>query len=163
MWCRAGGGGNLPDVSLKLMLNYCGFGQVIELGEYESIEFEGGRIIGAPFYGEHADLDIRSKLAFGVQMHDVNCLFFADSNPPMAEFYAPLKKLMPRIDCLFLGMECVGAPATWLYGPLLQKMLTRGETSRAASTDANAAKALEMHRYFDPERIFVYAMGRKPG
>jgi L-ascorbate metabolism protein UlaG (beta-lactamase superfamily) len=156
------GGGHLPDVSLKLMLNHCGFDQVIELGEYDTIDFEGGRIIGAPFYGEHADLDIRSKLAFGVQMHDVNCLFFADSNPPMAEFYEPLKKMMPRIDCLFLGMECVGAPATWLYGPLLQKMLTRGEDQSRRLDGCDAARALEMHRFFDPEYIFVYAMGAEP-
>ncbi|MGO1000207.1 MBL fold metallo-hydrolase [Lysobacter sp. CA196] len=156
------GGGHLPDVSLKLMLHYCGFERVIELGEYETIEFEHGRIVGAPFYGEHADLDIRSKLAFGVQMHEANCLFFADSNPPVPEFYAPLKKLMPRIDCLFLGMECVGAPATWLYGPLLQKMLTRGEDQSRRLDGCDAAKALEMHRYFEPERIFVYAMGAEP-
>jgi len=156
------GGGHLPDVSLKLMLNHCGFDSVIELGEYETVEFENGRIVGAPFYGEHADLDIRSKLAFGVQMHDVNCLFFADSNPPMAEFYEPLKRMMPKIDCLFLGMECVGAPATWLYGPLLQKMLTRGEDQSRRLDGCDAAKALEMHRFFDPEHIFVYAMGAEP-
>ena len=156
------GGGHLPDVSLKLMLNHCGFDDVIELGEYETIEFEDGRIIGAPFYGEHADLDIRSKLAFGVQMHGKGCLFFADSNPPMAEFYEPLKRMMPQVDCLFLGMECVGAPATWLYGPLLQKMLTRGEDQSRRLDGCDSARALEMHRFFDPEHIFVYAMGAEP-
>ncbi|MGN6150753.1 MAG: MBL fold metallo-hydrolase [Lysobacteraceae bacterium] len=156
------GGGHLPDVSLKLMLNHCGLGNVIELGEYESIAFEAGRIVGAPFYGEHADLDIRSKLAFGVEMHGRTCLFFADSNPPVAEFYEPLKRMMPKIDCLFLGMECVGAPATWLYGPLLQKMLTRGEDQSRRLDGCDSARALEMHRFFDPEHIFVYAMGAEP-
>jgi len=78
---KAGGGG-LPDVSLKLMLQHCGFRRVTELGEYESLTFAGGRIIGAPFYGEHADLDIRGKLAYGIEMKQASCLFFADSNPP---------------------------------------------------------------------------------
>jgi len=158
---RAGGGG-LPDVSLKLMLQHCGFERVTELGEYESLAFECGRILGAPFYGEHADLDVRSKLAYGIEMNHVRSLFFADSNPPAAEFYEPLKKLMPRIDCLFLGMECVGAPATWLYGPLLQKMLTRGEDQSRRLDGCDAAKALKMHQYFDPKYLFIYAMGAEP-
>lgn len=158
---RAGGGG-LPDVSLKLMLNRCGFPNVRELGEYETIDFPGGRIIGAPFYGEHADLDIRGKLAFGVQMRDANCMFFADSNPPSPEFYEPFRRMMPKVDCLFLGMECVGAPATWLYGPLLQKMLTRGEDQSRRLDGCDAAKAMRMHQFFNPERLFIYAMGAEP-
>lgn len=156
------GGGNLQDVSLKLMLHHCGFHNVIELGEYETIPFDGGRIVGAPFYGEHADLDIRARLSYGIEMHGASCLFFADSNPPAPEFYEPLRRLMPRIDCVFLGMECVGAPATWLYGPLLQKWLTRGEDQSRRLDGCDAAKALAMHRYFDPEHIFVYAMGAEP-
>ncbi|MCH7345374.1 MBL fold metallo-hydrolase [Pelomonas sp. CA6] len=156
------GGGSLPDVSLKLMLQHCGFERVIELGEYETLDIPGGRIVGAPFYGEHADLDVRGKLAFGVQMREVGCLFFADSNPPEPEFYEPLRRLMPRVDCLFLGMECVGAPATWLYGPLLQKMLTRGEDQSRRLDGCNADKALRMHRFFEPQRLFIYAMGAEP-
>ena len=84
-----GGGGSPQDVSLKLMLEHCSFPRVVELGEYETLEFDGGRIIGAPFYGEHADLNIRGKLLFGVQMEGAHCAFFADSNPPSADFYEP--------------------------------------------------------------------------
>lgn len=156
------GGGNLQDISLKLMLQRCGFGQVIELDEYSSIEFDGGRIIGAPFYGEHSDLDIRAKLVYGVEMDGSSCLFFADSNPPSPEFYAPLRQRMPRIDCLFLGMECVGAPATWLYGPFLQKMLTRGEDQSRRLDGCDARRALALREYFKPERLFIYAMGAEP-
>jgi L-ascorbate metabolism protein UlaG (beta-lactamase superfamily) len=158
---RAGGGG-LQDVSLKLMLQHCGFKQVTELGEYEVLDFKGGRILGAPFYGEHADLDIRGKLAYGIEMKRTRCLFFTDSNPPAPEFYEPLKRRMGPIDCLFLGMECVGAPATWLYGPLLQKMLTRGEDQSRRLDGCDAAKALELHQYFNPKYLFIYAMGAEP-
>jgi len=158
---KAGGGG-LPDVSLKLMLQHCGFPRVTELGEYESLPFKGGRILGAPFYGEHADLDIRSKLAYGIEAKQTSCLFFADSNPPAPEFYQPLKKLMPRVDCLFLGMECVGAPATWLYGPLLQKMLTRREDQSRRLDGCDSDKALKMHEFFDPKYLYIYAMGAEP-
>jgi hypothetical protein len=149
-------------VSLKLMLESCGFENVTELSEYESVSFKGGRILGAPFYGEHADLDIRAKLVFGIEMNQRACLFFADSNPPSPEFYEPLKAIFPRVDCLFLGMECVGAPATWLYGPLLQKMLTRGEDQSRRLDGCDSAKALSMHEYFNPDRLFIYAMGAEP-
>jgi len=156
------GRGALPDVSLKLMLQHCGFERVIELAEYESLVFKGGRILGAPFYGEHADLDIRARLAYGIELGQANCLFFADSNPPAPEFYGPLKAQMRHIDCLFLGMECVGAPATWLYGPLLQKMLTRGEDQSRRLDGCDAARALKMHQYFQPKHFFIYAMGAEP-
>jgi L-ascorbate metabolism protein UlaG (beta-lactamase superfamily) len=156
------GGGSLQDVSLKLMLEHCGFPNVVELDEYETIEFDGGRIIGAPFYGEHADLDIRGKLVFGVQMEGANCVFFADSNPPAADFYEPLRNMMQRIDCMFLGMECVGAPASWLYGPFLQKMLTRGEDQSRRLDGCNGDRAMELWKYLQPRRSFVYAMGAEP-
>lgn len=158
---RAGGGG-LVDISLMHVLQHCGFKRVTELGEYESLTFDGGRILGAPFYGEHAELDIRTKLAYGVELKQTKCLFFADSNPPAPEFYEPLKRLMGHIDCLFLGMECVGAPATWLYGPLLQKMLTRGEDQSRRLDGCDAAKALAMQQFFDPSHLFIYAMGAEP-
>lgn len=156
------GGGSLPDISLKLMLEHCGFKRVIELGEYETLEFDGGRIIGAPFYGEHADLDIRAKLVYGVEMEGACCAFFADSNPPVAEFYEPLRRLMPKIDCMFLGMECVGAPASWLYGPFLQKMLTRGEDQSRRLDGCNLDTAMQLWRFLQPDRTFVYAMGAEP-
>jgi L-ascorbate metabolism protein UlaG (beta-lactamase superfamily) len=155
-------GGSLQDISLKLFFQHCGFRDVVELGEYEEIKFEGGRIIGAPFYGEHADFDIRAKLVYGIEMKHASCLFFADSNPPTPEFYAPLRKMMAAVDCLFLGMECVGAPATWLYGPFMQKMLTRGEDQSRRLDGCNADAALALQKYFMPRRLFVYAMGAEP-
>lgn len=158
---RASGGG-LADISLMHVLQHCGFPRVSELGEYETMPIAGGRIVGAPFYGEHAELDIRTKVAFGVVLNQTKCLFFADSNPPAPEMYEPLKRLMGGIDCLFLGMECVGAPATWLYGPLLQKPLTRGEDQSRRLDGCDAAKALAMREFFDPKHLFIYAMGAEP-
>ncbi|OAX54884.1 MBL fold metallo-hydrolase [Xanthomonas graminis] len=156
------GGGDLQDISLKLCLEQCGFANVVELADYEELRFPQGRIVGAPFYGEHADLDIRAKLVHAVELDGKVCVLFADSRPPMVECYAQLKALFPKIDCMFLGMECVGAPATWLYGPLLQKMLTRGEdqSRRLDGCDCTLASALQ--DFFLPERLYVYAMGAEP-
>ncbi|HET7865287.1 MAG TPA: MBL fold metallo-hydrolase [Burkholderiaceae bacterium] len=156
------GGGSLGDVSLRLCLEHCGFRSVIELGEYEEIHFPGGRIIGAPFYGEHADLDIRSKVVHAIEMNGKSCILFADSNPPAPEFYAPLRAMLGHVDCLFLGMECVGAPASWLYGPMLKRTLTRGEDQSRRLDGCNGDKALKMHEYFSPKRLYIYAMGAEP-
>lgn len=63
---------------------------------------------------------------------------------------------------MFLGMECVGAPASWLYGPFLQKMLTRGEDQSRRLDGCNGDRAMELWRYLQPQRAFVYAMGAEP-
>jgi hypothetical protein len=151
--------GNLQDISLKLALRHCGFQAVLEMAEHEELAVPGGRIVAAPFHGEHADLDIRSKRVFGVVLEGVTCAFFADSNPPHRECYRSLREMLPPVDCLFLGMECVGAPATWTYGPLLQRTLSRDEdqSRRLNGSDANTANALR--EYFEPRYLFVYAMG----
>src|SRR5208282_3691093 len=56
------GGGRLQDPSVKLMLEACGFKNVVEVGEMEKVTEDKLAITGIPFFGEHADLDIRSKL-----------------------------------------------------------------------------------------------------
>src|SRR5437879_7403614 len=58
------GGGQLQDPSLKLLLEQCGFRNVIEATEMEDIKTGNVRITALPFLGEHADLDIRSKMAW---------------------------------------------------------------------------------------------------
>ena len=73
-------GGMLQDPSLKLILKNTGFKQVVELDEMEAIEVEGGEISGLPFLGEHADLCIRTKLAFLVKLLGRQILCAADSN-----------------------------------------------------------------------------------
>jgi hypothetical protein len=155
-------GGNLQDVSPQLLLKHCGFPNVVELGEYEELVFAGGRIVGAPFYGEHADLDIRSKILFGVALEHATCAFFADSNPPFPECYRNLREIFPSLDCMFLGMECVGAPASWAYGPLLQQTLTRGEDQSRRLDGSDSQAAIQLMDYLDPQRMFVYAMGAEP-
>src|SRR5437588_1201741 len=62
------GGGALQDPSLKLILRNTGFKSVIELSDLESLPLPDGEIVGLPFFGEHADLDIRSKLAYLVRI-----------------------------------------------------------------------------------------------
>src|ERR1043166_6600876 len=61
--------GSLQDPSMKLLFEKCGFRNVIELGEMEELPFEGGSITGLPFFGEHSDLNVRSKIAYMVHVN----------------------------------------------------------------------------------------------
>lgn len=156
-------GGTLQDPSLKLMFEKLGFTNIIELGEMEKLQFEDCAITGLPFIGEHCDLDVRSKLCHHVTFNDgLKMVFAADSCNVSSALYERIQKIIGDIDVIFLGMECEGAPLTWLYGPLMPDPLPRDkdESRRLAGCDFNQAKALI--DVFHPRNVFVYAMGMEP-
>ncbi len=156
-------GGGLQDPSLKLMFEKVGFENIIELGEMEIIEFKDCKIAGLPFLGEHSDLDVRSKLCHHVTFdHGYTMLFAADSQNVEPMIYERIHEIVGDVDVIFLGMECDGAPLTWLYGPLLPKPIDRerDNTRRLAGCDFNQSQA--MIDVFNPKDVFVYAMGMEP-
>ncbi|MGQ4445752.1 MBL fold metallo-hydrolase, partial [Streptomyces violaceoruber] len=59
--------GNLPDPSLALMLGNQGF-SVVEVDDFDEVEFPGGKVTATPFLGEHCDLDIRAKSTYWVEL-----------------------------------------------------------------------------------------------
>ncbi|MFH7014641.1 MBL fold metallo-hydrolase [Flavobacterium sp. FlaQc-47] len=156
-------GGFLQDPNLKLMFERIGFKNIIELGEMETIHFEDCSITGLPFVGEHCDLDVRSKLCHHVAYKDgLKVLFAADSCNVSPKLYERIHKVMGDINVIFLGMECEGAPLSWLYGPLMPENLARDkdESRRLAGCNFEQAKALI--DVFKPSEVFVYAMGMEP-
>jgi L-ascorbate metabolism protein UlaG (beta-lactamase superfamily) len=155
-------GGMLQDPSMKLILQNIGFKNVTELDEMESIEWENGSITALPFIGEHSDLNIRSKAAFAVRSGDRKLLFAADSCNLEPRLYEHLHEEIGDVDAVFLGMECDGAPLTWLYGPLLTKRIERAmdESRRLAGSDFD--QAIKLIRQFNSKSTFVYAMGQEP-
>ncbi|WP_264523077.1 MBL fold metallo-hydrolase [Flavobacterium sp. N502536] len=156
-------GGFLQDPNLKLMFERIGFKNIIELGEMETIHFDDCSITGLPFVGEHCDLDVRSKLCHHVAYKDgLKVLFAADSCNVSPKLYERIHKVMGDINIIFLGMECEGAPLTWLYGPLMPETLARDkdESRRLAGCNFEQAKALV--DVFKPSEVFVYAMGMEP-
>ncbi|HEU4533361.1 MAG TPA: MBL fold metallo-hydrolase [Polyangiaceae bacterium] len=157
---RAGGG--LADPSLKLMLEHCGFRSVRELDELETVAVEGGAITGLPFFGEHADLNIRAKLAHLVELGGKRFLMAADSNAIEPELYERLRETIGGVDALFLGMECEGAPMSWMYGPLLAAALPRKLDQSRRLNGSNCARALAIVDALGPREVYVYAMGREP-
>jgi L-ascorbate metabolism protein UlaG (beta-lactamase superfamily) len=155
-------GGSLPDPSLKLVLQNIGFRHVIELDELEAIEVPGGSINGLPFLGEHADLNIRTKLSYLMKLKDNSILCAADSNNIEPRLYEHLKKAYGELDVLFLGMECDGAPLSWLYGPLLTKPLTRKMDQSRRYDGSDYEKAIDIIDKLNPRAVYVYAMGQEP-
>ena len=138
------------------------FKNVKEIDELELIEIDGGAIMGLPFLGEHADLNIRSKIAHLLILNGKSMLCAADSNNIEPALYEHLSQAIGEIDILFLGMECDGAPLSWLYGSLLTKPLIRkmDQSRRFDGSDYN--KAVGIINQLRPKEVYVYAMGREP-
>jgi L-ascorbate metabolism protein UlaG (beta-lactamase superfamily) len=156
------GGGMLQDPSLKQMFKTVGFNNVIELDEFESIPIPTGEILGLPFFGEHCDLFIRTKMAWLVRLGGRQLLFAADSCNIEFRLYDHLKKELGDLDALFLGMECDGGPLSWLYGPLFTKPLDRKMDQSRRLSGSNYERAIDIVNKFNFRDVFVYAMGQEP-
>src|SRR3569833_102341 len=123
-----GGHGQLQDPSLKLALKALGFKHVVELDELETIELPRGAVLtGLPFLGEHADLGIRTKLCYHIAIHGWSTLNTTKTSTENKQNKRRVHGAVGNIDVLFLGMECAGAPLSWLFGPLLCKPLSRDQ------------------------------------
>jgi L-ascorbate metabolism protein UlaG (beta-lactamase superfamily) len=156
------GSGSIQDPSVKLLLEAVGFRNVIEMSELESIPTQNGSITGIPFLGEHSDLDVRSKLAYLIRMGKHALLFAADSCNIEPKLYERLHDVIGDVDVLFLGMECDGAPLTWLYGPLLTKPLDRKMDESRRLAGSNHEQASDIVDRLNCKEVYVYAMGQEP-
>ena len=157
------GKGNLQDPSLILMFKAIGFYNVIEIGDMESIQMEKCTITGVPFLGEHSDLDVRSKLCYHVELHNqFSVLFAADSCNIQSSIYERVHDVLGDIDVMFLGMECDGAPLSWLYGPLQSGKMERDKDYSRRLAGCNYDQGKSLVDIFNPKNVFVYAMGLEP-
>lgn len=155
-------GGGLVDPSLRLVLQNLGFKQVSELDEMETIRFDGGSITGLPFLGEHADLNIRTKLAHLVTLQGRSILCAADSNNLEPKLYEHIHQMVGDVDILFLGMECDGGPLSWLYGPLLTRPFARKLDQSRRLNGSDYERGMNIVNRLRPKQVYVYAMGQEP-
>ncbi|HEX8148000.1 MAG TPA: MBL fold metallo-hydrolase [Pyrinomonadaceae bacterium] len=155
-------GGGLADPSLKLMLQSVGFRQVRELDEMEAAAVADGEIVGLPFLGEHADLNIRSKLAYRVTLRGRTVLCAADSNNLDPRLYDHAREALGDADVIFLGMECDGGPMSWLYGPLVTRPIPRKVDQARRLNGSNYERGIGLVSRFNPQQVYVYAMGQEP-
>lgn len=154
--------GTLQDPSLKLMLEHCGFRNVEEVSDMEELAIESGSITALPFLGEHGDLDVASKAAYLVRVGGHSLLFAADSCNIDPTIYRHVHREVGDVEVVFVGMECDGAPLSWIYGPLLTRKLDRKMDHSRRLAGSNYARALCMVEQFRCKDVYVYAMGQEP-
>jgi L-ascorbate metabolism protein UlaG (beta-lactamase superfamily) len=155
-------GGHLQDPSLKLLLAHCGFKNVIDMDEMENLDAGKVQITGLPFFGEHADLDIRSKMAWLVKIGPHSLMFAADSCNIEPRLYGHIHDEVGNVDALFLGMECAGAPLSWLYGPLLTTPIERAIDESRRLSGSDFEQGMSIVDSFKCKEVYVYAMGQEP-
>ena len=155
-------GGALQDPSLRLLLQQCGFQSVIEVAELEQIPIGCGTITALPFLGEHGDLNVQTKAAWHLDINGHTLVFAADSCNISPKMYEHIHRLMGDVEVLFVGMECHGAPMSWIYGPLLTQRIEREKdhSRRLAGSDYERARAIIDQ--FHCKEVYVYAMGQEP-
>jgi L-ascorbate metabolism protein UlaG (beta-lactamase superfamily) len=156
------GGGSLEDPSLKLILKNIGFNNVIEIDEMESIGIRGGSITGLPFLGEHADLNVRGKIAYFIRLLGRSILCAADSRNVEFELYEKVHRVIGDIDALYLGMECDGAPLMWLYGQFFTKPVKREDDQSRRLSGSDYVRAIDIVDKLRCKQVYVYAMGQEP-
>jgi L-ascorbate metabolism protein UlaG (beta-lactamase superfamily) len=154
--------GALQDPNLKLMFNSIGFNNIIEIDEMEEVKLANCTITGLPFTGEHSDLNIKAKTCFHVGVGTFSFLFVADSRIIEPNLYKHIGKKIGEVDVIFLGMECDGAPLSWLYGPLLSEEMARDKDQSRRLSGSDFKKGMELIEIFKPKEAYVYAMGQEP-
>jgi L-ascorbate metabolism protein UlaG (beta-lactamase superfamily) len=152
--------GSLCDPSLALYLSHIGL-PVVEVDDYSEVEFPGGKVIATPFLGEHADLDIRAKSTYCVQLAGRKIFVGADSSGIDPGLYRHMRSHIGSVDMAFLGMECAGAPLTWLYQALLTRPVTKKMSDSRTLSGSNAAQASAIMTELGAAEAYVYAMGEE--
>lgn len=154
-------GGSLADPSMKLIAEQLGF-DVIEVNDFDEILIPEGKVTAIPFLGEHGDLNVRSKTVWLIELKGKKLFFGADATNCDPYMYKHVHKLVGDVDILAIGMECVGAPYTWLYGALNTKAVSKNIKNSRRLNGANSEQAYRMVDTFNAKQVYLYAMGMEP-
>jgi L-ascorbate metabolism protein UlaG (beta-lactamase superfamily) len=154
--------GNMLDPSLRLLLQRQGFRDIHELSEFDRIDLDIGAITALPFMGEHHDLGVGSKLCYHLRINGRSMMFAADSCNFGHSVYERACRGLGALDALFIGMECDGAPVSWVYGPAFTKRLARDKDRSRRGRASDCKEVLNLLENIDCKRVYVYAMGSEP-
>jgi L-ascorbate metabolism protein UlaG (beta-lactamase superfamily) len=152
--------GNMADPSLALYLSHLGL-PVVEVDDFSEVEFPGGTVIATPFLGEHADLDIRAKSTYCVKFGGRTIFVGGDSSGIDPGLYRYMRGHVGPVDMAFLGMECAGAPLTWLYQGLFTAPVTKKMSDSRTLSGSNAEQAAAIMTELGAREAYVYAMGEE--
>ncbi len=154
------GRGSMADPSLAHYLSKIGF-PVVEVDDFSEVEFPGGKVTATPFLGEHADLDIRAKSTYCLEQAGRKIFIGADSSGIDPGLYRYMRSHVGQVDVAFLGMECAGAPLTWLYQAILTKPVTKKMSDSRTLSGSNAAQASAILTELGAAEAYIYAMGEE--
>jgi L-ascorbate metabolism protein UlaG (beta-lactamase superfamily) len=152
--------GNLCDPSVALYLEHVGF-PVVEVDDFDEVELPGGRVVACPFLGEHSDLDVRSKSSYWLEFAGKSIYVGADTAGIDPGLYRHVRNHLGQADVAFLGMECDGAPLTWLYQALLTQPVIKKMSDSRKLSGSNAAQAGAIVRELGAGEAYIYAMGEE--
>jgi len=152
--------GNMADPSLALYLSHLGL-PVVEVDDFSEVEFPGGSVTATPFLGEHADLDIRAKSTYCVRLAGRTVFVGADSSGIDPGLYQYIRNHVGQVDTAFLGMECAGAPLTWLYQGLFTKPVSKKMSDSRTLSGSNADQAAAIMTELGANEAYIYAMGEE--
>lgn len=152
--------GNLCDPSLALYLRSFGL-PAVEVDDFDEVEFPGGKIVATPFFGEHADLDIRAKSTFWISIGGKSIYVGADSSGLDPVLYRYVRQHLGSVDIAFLGMECDGAPMNWKYQPLITKPMPKKMSDTRKLSGSNAEQAAAIVTELGANEVYIYAMGEE--
>jgi hypothetical protein len=144
------------------MLESIGFKTVISLESFQNISKDDLTLTALPFLGEHGDLDIRTKAAWLVKSGAETLLFAADSNNLEPKLYDHIKETYGAVATIFIGMECLGAPFSWSYGPYLPLAIDRKKDQSRRLNGSDFERGLKVITSLGCENVYVYAMGAEP-
>jgi L-ascorbate metabolism protein UlaG (beta-lactamase superfamily) len=155
--------GNIADPSMKLVLRELGFSNIRVLDPLDTIKTADGEIVSLPFPGEHCDLDVATKQCVYINAKGRRLAFLVDSDAVDPALYRRLTERIgsERLDALFIGMECHGAPLDWLYGPLLTRPTKRQDSDSRRLNGCTCERALGVLQAMPSARAYVYAMGQE--
>lgn len=153
---------SLLEPDLPRILRTLGFRDVVELDDLDTLETPGGTITAVPFLGEHGDVRIRTKCGWLLDLDGSRVLLAADSTNISPRLYPRIAAAVGGVDTVFIGMESVGAPVSWLYGPLFPEPLERRIDAGRRLRGCNFEQAAAMVDALEASRVYVYAMGQEP-
>jgi L-ascorbate metabolism protein UlaG (beta-lactamase superfamily) len=154
--------GEIADPSLKKMLQSLGYTHIDVIEPLDCYGLRDGAITSLPFSGEHCDLDIQSKHCALIELRGFRICIFVDSDAIDIDAYRRIKPRLTNPDLMFIGMECFGAPLSWLYGPLIHKVISKRTDGSRRLSAANCERAWRLTEELRPRKALIYAMGQEP-
>ncbi|QMV12912.1 MBL fold metallo-hydrolase [Vibrio spartinae] len=155
-------GDMIEDPSLAKILKQIGFGNVVEVDPFEKIHGSTFQLHTIPFLGEHGDLRVDAKSSYYIETDSEQLLILSDSKFIQEEIYQYLFKHSLKVSKMFVGMECEGAPYTWLYEPILNQGYQPEYAKNRRLIGCNGNETEQLIQLINPDSVFVYAMGLEP-